>query len=199
MLLGVGASLRRGDYQGVSRRRDALRHGRAGSSRPACQPRSAEAGRRGTDRRGRRRGNSRARGIVPRRPRPGCRTRNRRRRPTRTGPAGGGNPLCGGQLGAKHPGGATPTTPKCRVLCDGTPRVCCRNAARRRPRKRRWHWCRRRMTRSRPRSARRVPRPRPTRPTPSSIHVATGTSNGAEPRTMKEAVLMALANMRRAS
>ena len=42
------------------------------------------------------------------------------------------------------------------------------------------------------------PAPRPTRPSPSSIHVATGTS-GAEPRNMKEAVVMALANMRRAS
>ena len=42
------------------------------------------------------------------------------------------------------------------------------------------------------------PVPRPTRPSPSSIHVATGTSN-AEPRTMKDAVVMALANMRRAS
>lgn len=40
--------------------------------------------------------------------------------------------------------------------------------------------------------------PRPTRPSPSSIHVATGTTQ-AEPRTPKEAVLMALANMRRAS
>jgi hypothetical protein len=43
------------------------------------------------------------------------------------------------------------------------------------------------------------PAPRPTRPSPSSIHVATGTSNGADPRNMKEAVVMALANMRRAS
>ena len=42
------------------------------------------------------------------------------------------------------------------------------------------------------------PAPRPTRPSPSSIHVATGTS-GADPRNMKEAVVMALANMRRAS
>ena len=42
------------------------------------------------------------------------------------------------------------------------------------------------------------PAPRPTRLTPSSIHVATGTP-GAEPRTMKEAAVMALANMRRAS
>jgi hypothetical protein len=43
------------------------------------------------------------------------------------------------------------------------------------------------------------PAPRPTRPSPSSIHVATGTSAGANPRNMKEAVVMALANMRRAS
>jgi len=42
------------------------------------------------------------------------------------------------------------------------------------------------------------PAPRPTRPAPSSIHVATGTPN-AEPRNMKEAVVAALANMRRAS
>jgi hypothetical protein len=39
---------------------------------------------------------------------------------------------------------------------------------------------------------------RPTRPTPSSIHVATGAPN-SEPRSIKEAALMALANMRRAS
>lgn len=44
----------------------------------------------------------------------------------------------------------------------------------------------------------RQPAPRPTRPSPSSIHVATGTS-GQDPRNMKEAVVMALANMRRAS
>lgn len=42
------------------------------------------------------------------------------------------------------------------------------------------------------------PAPRATRPSPSSIHVATGTSR-PEPRTMKEAAVMALANMRRAS
>ena len=42
------------------------------------------------------------------------------------------------------------------------------------------------------------PAPRPTRNAPSSIHVATGTQS-AEPRTMKDAVVMALANMRRAS
>ena len=42
------------------------------------------------------------------------------------------------------------------------------------------------------------PPPRPTRPTPSSIHVATGTTQG-EPRNMKDAVVQALANMRRAS
>ena len=42
------------------------------------------------------------------------------------------------------------------------------------------------------------PAPRPTRPSPSSIHVATGTPN-ADPRNLKEAVVMALANMRRAS
>ncbi len=42
------------------------------------------------------------------------------------------------------------------------------------------------------------PAPRATRPTPSSIHVATGTST-AEPRTMKDAVLNALSGMRRAS
>jgi hypothetical protein len=47
--------------------------------------------------------------------------------------------------------------------------------------------------------ARVQPAPRPTRPSPSSIHVATGTSGGADPRNMKEAVVMALANMRRAS
>jgi DNA-binding NarL/FixJ family response regulator len=45
--------------------------------------------------------------------------------------------------------------------------------------------------------ARVQPAPRPTRPSPSSIHVATGT-NSAEPRSMKEAVVMALANSRRA-
>jgi len=43
------------------------------------------------------------------------------------------------------------------------------------------------------------PAPRPTRPSPSSIHVATGTSSGANPRNMKEAVLIALNNARRAS
>lgn len=43
------------------------------------------------------------------------------------------------------------------------------------------------------------PAPRPTRNSPSSIHVATGASNGPEPRNIKEAVVMALANMRRAS
>jgi hypothetical protein len=42
------------------------------------------------------------------------------------------------------------------------------------------------------------PAPRATRMAPSSIHVATGTPN-AEPRNMKEAVVMALANARRAS
>lgn len=42
------------------------------------------------------------------------------------------------------------------------------------------------------------PAPQPTRSAPSSIHVATGTPN-ANPRNMKEAVVMALANMRRAS
>ena len=42
------------------------------------------------------------------------------------------------------------------------------------------------------------PAPRPTRATPSSIHVATG-SAATEPRTMKDAVLVALANARRAS
>ena len=42
------------------------------------------------------------------------------------------------------------------------------------------------------------PPPRPTRPSPSSIHVATGTSGGP-PRSMKEAALRALDNMRRAS
>jgi len=42
------------------------------------------------------------------------------------------------------------------------------------------------------------PAPRPTRNGPSSIHVATGTPT-AQPRTMKEAVVMALANARRAS
>lgn len=42
------------------------------------------------------------------------------------------------------------------------------------------------------------PAPRPTRPSPSSIHVATG-APGHDPRNMKEAVVMALANMRRAS
>lgn len=45
--------------------------------------------------------------------------------------------------------------------------------------------------------ARAQPAPRPTRPSPSSIHVATGTSN-AQPRNMKEAVVMALVNSRRA-
>jgi len=39
------------------------------------------------------------------------------------------------------------------------------------------------------------PAPRPTRPSPSSIHVATGLSR-AEPRSMKDAALMALAAMR---
>ena len=39
------------------------------------------------------------------------------------------------------------------------------------------------------------PAPRPTRPSPSSIHVATGASN-SEPRSMKEAVVMALAQRR---
>jgi hypothetical protein len=43
------------------------------------------------------------------------------------------------------------------------------------------------------------PPPKPTRNSPSSIHVATGTPGGADPRNMKEAVVMALANMRRAS
>jgi hypothetical protein len=42
------------------------------------------------------------------------------------------------------------------------------------------------------------PAPRATRNVPSGIHVATGSAT-AEPRTPKEAVLMALANMRRAS
>jgi hypothetical protein len=42
------------------------------------------------------------------------------------------------------------------------------------------------------------PAPKATRPAPSSIHVATGTSM-PEPRTMKDAVLAALANARRAS
>jgi hypothetical protein len=42
------------------------------------------------------------------------------------------------------------------------------------------------------------PAPRPTRASPSSIHVATGTPN-AEPRNLKEAVVLALSNMRRAS
>jgi len=42
------------------------------------------------------------------------------------------------------------------------------------------------------------PQLRPTRNTPSSIHVATGTPS-QDPRNMKEAVVMALANMRRAS
>lgn len=42
------------------------------------------------------------------------------------------------------------------------------------------------------------PAPRPTRPTPSSVHVATSGAS-AEPRTMKEAALAALAQMRRAS
>ena len=46
--------------------------------------------------------------------------------------------------------------------------------------------------------ARMQPAPRPTRNSPSSIHVATGTPN-AVPRNMKEAVVMALADMRRAS
>lgn len=46
--------------------------------------------------------------------------------------------------------------------------------------------------------ARARPAPRPTRATPSSIHVATGTAT-AEPRTMKDAVLNALSGMRRAS
>ena len=46
--------------------------------------------------------------------------------------------------------------------------------------------------------ARMQPAPRATRPSPSSIHVATGTSI-AEPRTMKDAAVQALANMRRAS
>lgn len=45
--------------------------------------------------------------------------------------------------------------------------------------------------------ARAQPAPRPTRNGPSSIHVATGTS-APDPRNMKEAVVMALANMRRA-
>lgn len=43
-----------------------------------------------------------------------------------------------------------------------------------------------------------LPALRPTRNGPSSIHVATGTLN-AEPRTMKEAALMSLASMRRVS
>jgi hypothetical protein len=42
------------------------------------------------------------------------------------------------------------------------------------------------------------PAPRATRPGPSSIHVATGTP-AANPRNMKEAVVLALANMRGAS
>jgi hypothetical protein len=42
------------------------------------------------------------------------------------------------------------------------------------------------------------PAPKPTRASPSSIHVATGASR-AEPRNMKDAVVMALENMRRAS
>ena len=47
--------------------------------------------------------------------------------------------------------------------------------------------------------ARARPALRPTRPSPSSIHVATGSSASAGPRSMKEAALMALQNMRRAS
>jgi hypothetical protein len=46
--------------------------------------------------------------------------------------------------------------------------------------------------------ARARPAPQATRSAPSSIHVATGTQK-AEPRTMKEAVVYALADMRRAS
>jgi hypothetical protein len=46
--------------------------------------------------------------------------------------------------------------------------------------------------------ARVQPAPRPTRSSPSSIHVATGTPN-ATPRSLKEAVVMAIANSRRAS
>jgi hypothetical protein len=42
------------------------------------------------------------------------------------------------------------------------------------------------------------PAPRATRAAPSSIHVATGTPN-VEPRSLKEAVVLALANARRAS
>jgi hypothetical protein len=42
------------------------------------------------------------------------------------------------------------------------------------------------------------PAPKATRPAPSGIHVATGTPT-AEPRTMKDAVVMALAQARRAS
>lgn len=42
------------------------------------------------------------------------------------------------------------------------------------------------------------PRPQPTRPSPSSVHVATGGAS-PEPSTMKEAALMALQRMRRAS
>jgi hypothetical protein len=42
------------------------------------------------------------------------------------------------------------------------------------------------------------PRPQPTRPTPSSVHVATS-GGTAEPSNMKEAVQMALQRMRRAS
>jgi hypothetical protein len=44
------------------------------------------------------------------------------------------------------------------------------------------------------------PQPRPTRATPSSIHSTTSGANGAgEPKTMKDAVLFSLAQMRRAS
>jgi len=42
------------------------------------------------------------------------------------------------------------------------------------------------------------PRPQATRPTPSSVHVATG-GVSPEPTSMKDAALMALARMRRAS
>jgi len=45
------------------------------------------------------------------------------------------------------------------------------------------------------------PAPRPTRPSPSSVHVATGGAalNGQQPNTLKEAVLMALQKSQRAS
>jgi hypothetical protein len=43
------------------------------------------------------------------------------------------------------------------------------------------------------------PPPAPTRPAPSGNHIATGGASQAQPRSYKEAALMALANMRRAS